>query len=227
MALHQKSGGLQAMNGRSHYINQGVLINRIVRDAQERLDLPDLLHELIFNELWSTLANVVHAEESFVAYIPLLAANEEFRRGLEDWIALNLMDTEIEDHQEVSAVLAGTAGVAAGAAIRHWGQSNQITVVSSRGTSSELVKLIDELKSSVELPSQLYYGLLSKADEVKRLVRRVVDEARNRDGSPDASQLDLLAFDQLGYVPANKLPILTTAFLAGLTAGAAAYDGRG
>ena len=101
-----------------------------------------------------------------------------------------------------------------------------MAVESTREVSNELIKLIDDVKTFAELPSQIYYGVLSKVDEVKRVVKRVVDEARHRNGSPEASKLNLMVFDHLGYVPATQLPILVTAFLAGITAGAAAYDGR-
>ncbi len=225
VALQQKSGGLQGANGRSHYINQGVLINAIVRDARDQLDFPDQLHEIIFSELWRALVNVVHAEQSFVAYIPIFAENGGFRRALADWIALNLTGTETEDHQEIAPLLAASAGVAAGAAIRHWGRFNQLTVESPIQVTNELVKLVDDVKVYAELPSQVYYGVLSKVDDIKRMVRRVVDEVRHTNGSAEASKLDQLAFDQLGYVPAAKLPILATGFLAGVIAGAAAYDG--
>ena len=226
VALQQKSGGLQGANGHSHYINQGVLINAIVRDAREQLDLPDLLHEIIFNELWRALVNVVHAEEPFVEYIPIFAENASFRQALADWIALNLTGSETEDHQEIAPLLAASAGVAAGAAIRHWGRFNQLTVESPIQVTNELAKLVDDVKGYAELPSQVYYGVLSKVDDIKRLVRRVVQEVRHTNGSTQASKLDQLAFDQLGYVPAVKLPILVTGFLAGVTAGASAYDGR-
>lgn len=226
VALQQKGGGLAARDGQAHYINQGVLLNGIVRDARESLDLPDMLHDMIFNELWPMLVNVVHAEESFVPYVPILADDENFRRGLAQWIALNFDDTETENHRVTAPLLAAVVGVAAGAAIRHWGGRNDMAVESSKRVSSELIELIGEAKAGAELPSQIYYDVLSKIDQVKRIVPRVVEEARSHNGTAETSQLDLLAFDELGFVPATKLPVLATAFLAGITAGAAAYDGE-
>lgn len=243
VALHHKGGDLpNPATGGTHFINQGVLINSIVNDARELITLPDLLADVVLGDLQPVLLGAISSREVSVApLVPALTAHQRFARALDRWILMN-MGTEgvTESQEELAPLLAAAAGVAAGAAIRHWGRRNESQA--TEGTkkdglkdfsrymeeirltlswteryaesqpvtkpSKELMRLIADIKATAQSAKDLYAKVAAKAGQVKDLVRNVLGSVGRAGSTTEA------------------LPVLAAAFLAGVAAGAAAYDGR-
>ena len=209
VGLHHAGGMLQGPERRKWFINEGILINRIIQDARVFLGLPDALYDVSFGELRTEILRLIH-KGGTPEEIRFLAGDLSFRYprfglALYDWVQMN------RNKDEVAPLLAAAAGVATGAAIRHWARSSGHEAIEAVATprpfpSDELFDLMHPYRGSEKLSSQVYDGVLSSVRKNMPLVQSVVDT--------------------LGTDGEVALPVLAAAFLAGVAVGAKAYDGK-
>jgi|GEM_PF-1301916 len=245
VGLHHAGGMLPGPDGKEWFCNEGILINVIIQDAQDFLGITDPLSEINWGKVASGILTAADGldetkpsdnEINFNKVIKglittgsgllediqpvatrLLINNPNFKSKLQESIMINK-----EDDNELLPIVAAAIGVASGAAIRHWGNSKEIidkksidNIISETGfiIPDSLYSLMEEQRNSECFPSQIYSSVLANA---RNNVSLYITPLLEHMDSGLKSTTDAQEF----------LPVLTTAFLAGVGAGAAAYGGR-
>ncbi len=207
VALHHAGGMLPGPDRRKWFINEGILMSRILQDARVFLGLPDALYDVAFGELRSELASLIEngrtPEDIRSSASDLIQRYTRFGFALHDWVQMNRKGAEL------GPLLVAAAGVAVGAAIRHWARSSGHEAIEAVTTpvpppSEELFTVMVPYRRSEKLSCEVYEGVLSSVRETPALVQSIVK----------------------GVGTEEALTVLAAVFLAGVAVGAKAYDGK-
>jgi len=205
VGLHHAGGGLAGPDGKQHFTNEGILISSIIRDAAGFLGASDTLYDLSFGELRAALVNIV--ENGGLAE-PAAAASAVIRRYarfafiVEDWAKLN------GKPQEGKVPPLAAAGIAVGAALRHWARREGHEAIREAANSvpppsQRLYRIMQPLNSTEKLPADVYASVLAALRDDRGLVAPIVEKVGSKDDVPAACQ----------------------AFLIGVCVGAKAFEG--
>ncbi|MDL5144160.1 trypsin-like serine peptidase [Bacillus atrophaeus] len=202
IALHHKGGQLPNSSGGTHFINEGILISRILQDAREFLGLHDELLELAFGQMKATLViaiNEITKSEEIGSWSKKLDISyPQLTPILNNWVHTHNNKNELEP-----LTVAGV-GVAIGAAIRHWGKKNESATTKSFDSiiPKELETLVSSYRDSQLMPSEIYEKVSEKILNNLEMLLPI---------------LNINAREDFG---------LATVFLTGVVVGASAYDGK-
>lgn len=206
VGLHHRGGGLAGPDGQKYFINEGVQIGAIVRDAAAFLGLPDLLYDLSFMEMRSALVNLVERSEPPTdpneLAKDLIRTQPRLAFTVEDWCQMRIAP------EEDPLAVVSSAGVAIGGALRHWARTEGHESIRDPTTpapppAQPLLDLFSSHKGSDETPAHVYNALLSALGQDRALVSDVVSAVGER--TPTVA--------------------LVQAFLQGVVYGVAAYEG--
>ncbi|MGD9682777.1 MAG: serine protease [Candidatus Obscuribacterales bacterium] len=214
VGLHHKGGNLIGADGREHFINEAVLMTSIIRDAREFLGLPDPLYNAIFGELRHEMTGFIETDQSDdgVKRAAMRLTQEYPSFG----IALRSFADERRDQSSKEIwfipVLVAAAGVASGAAIRHWARKSGHESIESVGKPlfkipESISKYVSGYRTTDAMPNTVYYDVLAEMEKDKDALKPLADIA-TKGNTPE------FAF---------AIPILAQVFLAGVGVGAAAY----
>jgi hypothetical protein len=209
VALHHKGGALPKDDGRYTWINQGVAMPKIVKDARTFLGIPDEVYSMSFDDLRSELTQMISHGVEYSKIQPLASTftsrYPRFPIALYNW-------TQMSDFTPVVGAVA--CGVAVGAAIRHWARkSGHESIDKIQYTPTEFVippvfgTKISAFKGTPQVPSDVYGEVLRMAGEKPTMFDPIVGKFP-RD-----------------YTTSECVPGMASMFLAGVMVGARAYDG--
>mgnify|MGYP001142215814 CR=1 FL=1 len=202
VSLHHKGGLLPGQDGSSHFVNEGILFNKIVNDARQFLGLNDPLVELVTGELKNDLEDFISStpdlQKISKKVTSITMKHPKLEPALKNWVNLHQQTDEFFD----PVTVAGIAGVLTGAGIAHWAHTTsekEISVGVSVSISDELPNLFRSIENKETLPSE-YIGLIFSNLPHNPIITKQVTETVNTD---------------------EVLPI--AAFFYGVGVGAAAY----
>jgi hypothetical protein len=207
VALHHKGGDLPDGDGTIHFINEGISIQHIIKDAREFLGLPDELFDYIMGPIKTKLEHVVNGVTTL-----------EELKGMINTVAIsfpllpNILNDSVKmfnNSDEIDPFTAAALGVAAGAVIRLIGKEREsiLPELPFILPNEELVSMIKLLKVSEISPYEIYTKfseelLMKKATLIQAIMNTSVKE-----------DFGIIS------VPAG-------AFLVGVVVGSRAVDGK-
>lgn len=210
VGLHHSGGDLPLSSGGSEFINEGVLISSIVHDALEILQLSDPLQELVFGPLLPILTQVISSREAAFPYTWVLNGYPGFSSALGRNLLLKIGDEGVpNDGAEIAPLIAAAIGVAAGAGIQILARKLEVASSKENGSSviGKIKAIVDDVIKTAKDSRQVYQGLVARVNDLKNYMSRVIAESDIANTSEQTSEV---------------FPIAVAAFLAGVTAGAAA-----
>jgi V8-like Glu-specific endopeptidase len=177
VGLHHAGGGLAGPNGKKHFTNEGILISAIVQDAAKFLGLSDSLYDLSFSDMRSLLVEMVKGSRPIGDPIAFAAtALRQVPRlpiAFKDWLTLNA-------HAGDNPVPAlAVAGIAIGAALRHWArtaghESIPAVAASQPAPTPALTMEVQKCRTSSALPSDMYAAVVDTVGKAPVLVQPIV-----------------------------------------------------
>ncbi|WP_100407841.1 trypsin-like serine peptidase [Bacillus solitudinis] len=200
VALHHKGGDLPDGDGTIHFINQGISIQHIIKDAREFLGLPDELFDYIMGPIKAKLEHIVYGVTTL-----------EELKGMINTVAISfpLLPNILNDSDEIDPFTAAGLGVATGAVIRLIGKEREsiLPELPFILPNEELVSMIKPFKVPDISPYEMYTKLseellMKKATLIQAIMNTSVKE-----------DLGIIS------VPAG-------AFLVGVVVGSRAVDGK-
>jgi endonuclease G len=201
VALHHRGGRLAGPDGTRYFTNEGVLVSSIVLDAADFLGLPDTLYGLAFGELRSALVRSVELAQPGPRELAanLLRTQPQLSYAIEEWAGRHGLPGEAMPASLMRA------GIAIGAALRHWSRTAGHESISTTTTPTPPPdqRLIDAVAASHrpnDLPAAVYAAVVAALAHDPTLAP-----------SPPSDQVDLAA--------------AAGSCVAGVALGASAYDG--
>ncbi len=207
VALHHKGGDLPDSDGTNHFINEGISIQHIIKDAREFLGLPDELFDYIMGPIKTKLEHVINNVTTF----------EELKEITNKvTVSFPLLPNLINDSvktfnnsDEIEPFTAAAIGVAAGAVIRLVGKEKEsiLPKLPFILLNEELISLIEPFKTSGVSPYEMYTQFSEELSLKKTtLIQTIMNTSVKED-------LGIIS------VPAG-------AFLVGVIVGSRAVDGK-
>ncbi|MEW5730012.1 MAG: serine protease, partial [Pseudomonadota bacterium] len=205
VGLHHAGGNLPGPGG-VEFVNEAILIEKVVRHAAAALGMADEVYELVTGPVLPILTWVA---VSAGKKDDLVTAGRIILQHGSDLVSA--LKNRVRPEQEVGPLAAAMIGVAAGAVIRHVGRKNE-SLANAAASPADLGigETADALKADVASaqgepdPESLYSAVLARAANAPEAYKPLLDRART----------------------IEALPVVVGAFLAGVVVGSKAYDGK-
>lgn len=207
VALHHKGGDLPDGDGTTHFINEGILIQQIIKDAREFLGLPDELFDYIMGPIKAKLEHVVYEVrtlEELKGMINTVSSSFPLLPNI-----LNDSVKMFNNSDEIDPFTAAAVGVAAGAVIRLIGKEREsiLPELPFILPNEELVSILKPFKISDISPYEMYTKF---SEELLMKKATLIQTVMNTSVKEDFGIIS---------VPAG-------AFLLGVAVGSRAVDGK-
>lgn len=223
VALHHAGGMMEGPNGDRSFINEGISIVSIIEHAGKAIGKEEGLGGVCLNILRNSLVNLIKTKTPTELMISsgtnLMLEYPDFQLTLRNSVLRKTTN------KEIAPLIAAAAGVAAGASIRYWARSSgheaieKAEVVDPGSISREIINVVSGYLSgeSSEKSPYNYYQ-----DVFKKLTTK--DDISGENLKYKNSLSDICPTVQRPEMN-EALPILAACFVAGVYAGAKAYDG--
>lgn len=205
VALHHAGGNLPGPTGRPAFVNEGISIDAIIRDASEVLGVSDEIFEAVTTTIrpdleWLCTTSGTKSDIQNVATM-IAVHGGSFPKALQN---------RVESGLELGPLGAVILGTAAGAVIRHIGRQNEGASVESAtiGLDESAIRALKRDIGGFHGTNITPWDVFSGA---------VINATKN---SAEYDSLFRYATDLEAF------PVVVGAFLAGVIAGAKAYDGK-
>lgn len=210
VAIHHAGGMMKGLDGHGWFINEGIYILDIIEDSKEKMGNRDALADMALNTMRSSLVKLIKTKPT--KEMIMMQSSAMIYRYPDLIPILNETVAKRSGNMEIAPLIAGIAGVAAGAAIRHWARSsgresiseNEVQMLVEPGETIE--EIVKDKFSQTTLPYDYYLEIYEAVnlEDCKPEIKKII---------PFESKLEVI----------EALPILVSCFIAGVYAGAKAY----